>query len=207
MSCQAAHQLRRLHGAGHIETVSTPFDWLIAPPVALARWLEAGLCDFAVSDIVAERGHAYWPAHGFWLWHGFQDGAKGSRRLAIAETVAREREKLAHQRDNLDRALARGAAFVVTNLQNNLRTDTARESVFARHEADRARFTAVDIDRLAAALSARAGRTVGLHVLTRADRCEPALAERADVTVAAPGTSEWKGEDGVWDRWAARLSA
>ena len=199
MSCQTTHQLRRLAGAGRTRTVSTPFDWLIAPARRLAHWVEAGLPDFSPGDIVAERGRAYWPLYGIWFWHGFLDGPKGARHLDIGATFEREREKLAHQRRNLRRAGERGAQFVVSNLQNNL-----EGHVFAPHEMGLAHLDGPALAALQEALEGWLDRDVVLHALTRADRSDP---HAPGLRRVPPGDSEWKGDDTVWDRFAASLSA
>lgn len=207
LSCQTAHQLGRLDAAGAVRQVKGPFDWMIAPPARLAGWVSAGLPDFAPGAIVADGRpdgsiRPYWPEFGIWFWHGFLDGPKGARRVAIEATFERELSKLDHQRARLIALDPADALFVVSNAQTNL--DGAVFSTgegFADHGL--MRLDAEGVLTLRDALSAWLGGRVRMAVVGRADRTADSLArvsrEGMSVHMVGADASEWKGDDAAWD--------
>ncbi|WP_439598905.1 hypothetical protein [Falsiroseomonas sp.] len=89
-----------------------PFDWVLAPPGAAARWLRGPVrVPPAPAELIpAER--PFWARHGVWLWHDPTEQAADF--TALAGRLARRWDRLLALR-----ALRR-RVFILSNTQNNL---------------------------------------------------------------------------------------
>ena len=199
MSCQAAHQAARYAEAREgVSFAKGPLDWTVVPPERLADWLERDLDAPVPGEVVERRDHAWWPRGGLWFWHGYRvkeerDGAT-VRRLAIAETFGREREKLDHQRETIRRLDPRRTLFVWTNAQDNLDRSRWASGIYdpPEHGAFHLRIDAAQ--RIRAALEHFVGGPASILFLVRPDRTDG-----TGVPLDVEG-SEWKGNDAAWDR-------
>ncbi len=196
MSCQTTHQLTRFstENADRVSFAKSPFDWLICPPDSLAAWLDSGLADFAPSEIVERREHAWWPKFQFWFWHGFMDHKADQRVLNIELNTPREFEKLTYQRSifrDLDPA---NTLFFWSNTQNNLTTE-----VFRTDETPCCQLTTDKIARLQASLDSFFETSTQIHWVTREDRIEGDVGSRSNVHFLPPEQSDWKGSVDDWN--------
>lgn len=201
-SCQSAHQLNRfaLKYPDRAIFKKGPFDWLICPPESACSWLASGLEDFSEGEITSYRDHAYWKKHDFWFWHGFYNKDGETPYLDFANTVERERSKLAYQRQQFRVIDPSTTRFVFSNTQNNLSNE-----VFLANETDRFFLSADKYDRLRAALSQYFQTVVNLCVISRHDRIDDALLVKPFVQLLGDEPSQWKGSDTDWDKALKKL--
>lgn len=203
-SCQTTHQISyfadlKPHTAA---VVKSPFDWLICPPDSSAEWLNAGLQDFQIDDIVEHRGHAYWPRFKLWFWHGFFDRSAEKPELKIAEFAEQELEKLNYLRNRFRALDPAQTLFILSNTQNNLNTE-----VFETDEISQYWFDEDNIDNLQTALNDFFSVSVSLQIVTRADRCCAALPQRENVHILNGDQSNWKGNKIAWGHLLQSLAS
>jgi len=197
LSCQTAHQLALnapvLGATDKICFAKGPFDWLICPPLSLARWLDAGLPDFERDELIIERNHVYWRRFDFWFWHGFYTGEKGDRVTDIDATFDREMSKLAHQRAAFNGTNPAQTIFVWSNTQNNLES-----TVFTDDEKERYHVTPEVQEQVQNSLDTYFRMETNVLWLTSPDRSTAAARQRSNTLILSPDESEWKGNDTAW---------
>lgn len=200
-SCQTARQIRQ-HGTllaqrlgEGLEARSFPFDWLFAPPEAVARMLRGGIGapEVPAELIMAQR--PFWARHGIWLWH---DPAEGVEE-GFAEMHARMTRRW--QRF-LDLRRLRRRVFVVSNTQNNLH--------HVPHYAPQAIDFTLSARRMAALVAAVEGifGAAGTEVMfvSYATRVTPDAARSAHrLALITPDTSNHEGDDAQWGQAFDRL--
>lgn len=199
MSCQTRHQIERFAESGiakaaGIEIQTGLFDWLGAPPLRTARYLDAGLPANAPGAVVDLRGHAFFTTPGFHAFHAYRvKEPDGSKRLDIESTFGREAEKFAYQRQKFLETDVSRTCFVLGNAQNNLDGE-----VYLAHEADEFHFDSRKIDALQASLDRFFKARCRLIVVARSDRFDGDAARDPRVRLVEPELSEWKGDDNAW---------
>ena len=201
MSCQTAHQLRRLKHPGS-DTPSGLFDWLICPLASTIKLLNHQIPDFSLSDIKIRKGRAYWAEFNLYFWHSFYITEADGRRFSIEETFEQELMRWRHLRDRFSALDPTKTVFVVSNTQNNLHGE-----VFDDSELDQYHFTDTDINHLTQSL-ATYFRThtdeINLQVVTRAERSS-GLSDNTSITFLPMDHNEWKGSKSSWDLWWQQL--
>jgi len=198
MSCQTRHQIERfsshpaIREAG-IEARSGPFDWIGAPPVRTARFIDAGLPAYEPGSVIDRRGNAFWTTPQFHALHAFRIKEPAGKRLAIDETFDRERAKFAHQREKFLETNPAETVFVLGNTQNNV-----VGAIYDPDEADEYCFDSAKIDVLQTSLDRLFGASCRLVVISRAGRFDGNADADPRVRLIASEDSEWKGDDEAW---------
>lgn len=200
MSCQTRHQIERFTNhpvarAAGIELRSGLFDWLGAPPLRTARFIDAGMPGFEPGSVIDRRGNAFWTAPGFHAFHAFRIKEPGGKRLDIEATFANESEKFAYQRQKFLETDPSRTTFVLGNGQNNLVGE-----VYDPEEAAEYMFDSHRIDVLQASLDRLFGTHCHLIVVSRRDRFDGDADADPRVRLVPPEPSEWKGDDAAWRR-------
>ena len=201
MSCQTRHQIERFAGtqaaaAAGLELRTGPFDWLGAPPLRIAAYLDAGLPSHEPECVIAQEDRAFLARPGFHAIHAYRiREANGSRRLDIAATFERERAKHAHQRQKFLETDPVRTCFVLANCQNNIVGD-----LYDAEETQEYRFDSTKIDVLQASLDRLFHARCDLLVISRADRFDGDAGKDRRVRLLAPDGTEWKGDDAQWHK-------
>lgn len=199
MSCQTRHQIERFaasetaRSAG-LELRTGPFDWLGAPPLRVAAYLDAGLPEHEFEGVVDRNGRAFLAGPEFHAVHGYRvREADGTRRLDIAATFERERAKLAHLRQKFLSIDPARTCFVLANCQNNIVGD-----LYDAGETEEYRFDSAKIDVLHASLERLFAARCELLVISREDRFDGDAGRDRRVHLLMPDGTEWKGDDAQW---------
>ncbi|MGN6551299.1 MAG: hypothetical protein ACTHJ3_15600 [Pararhizobium sp.] len=200
MSCQTRHQVERFANgptarAAGITFASGLFDWLGTPPRRNARFLDDGLPVFEVGSVIDRKGRAFLSSPGFHAFHAFRVKEPTGKRLDIAATFERELEKFRYQREKFLATDVSRTWFVLGNAQNNLVGE-----VYGPEEKDEYLFDVDKIDALQGALDRLFGRPCHLIVVARSDRFVGDASRDGRIRLVPPEDSEWKGDDGAWDR-------
>ena len=209
MSCQTAHQLRRLTNPVQdkmpasklLVAPSGLFDWLICPPASTINLLNERIPDFTKKDIHLQKGRAYWTEFNLYFWHSFITDRE-NLRVSIDETFERELTRWRYLRDRFSALDPAQTVFVISNTQNNLATE-----VFDQSELDHYHFTAPLLDELTQSLAMYFDTTtnnIQLEVLTRNERAA-GLVDHEFVTFLPLDHNEWKGSNNSWDQWWQQL--
>lgn len=199
MSCQTRHQIERFAAtasarAAGIEVRRGPFDWLGASPLRVATYLDAGLPDHAPETVVERDDRAFLTGPGFHAVHAYRVKEEdGTRRLDIAATFQRERDKLAHLRREFLAIDPPQTCFVLANCQNNLVGD-----VYDEEETDEYCLDSAKLDVLQASLERLFAARCELLVISRRDRFRGNPARDRRVRLLSRDETEWKGDDRQW---------
>ncbi len=210
MSCQTAHQLRRLaaldselnNNESALKVQSGIFDWLICPPLSVVSLLNNNIPDFTRQDLIIQNNRPYWPDHRLYFWHNFTDGKGRARQVHIDKNFEDELTRWRYLRDKFQALNPANTIFVISNIQNNLETE-----VYEPSEHDQFQFTPAVIEQLEHSLAAFFGTTIGqnnLQVVTRHDRSK-GLISRENTTLFPIDQNEWKGPKQPWSFWWQKL--
>lgn len=212
VSCQTAHQLRRLalnqqnnaELASDLIMPSGLFDWLICPASSTINLLNNRIPDFTKESIQIHNNRAYWADYKVYFWHNFFVTDGQYRHISIDETFEKEITRWRYLRHRFSTLLPKNTIFVISNTQNNLTT-----SVFNESELDQIQFTSTLINKLKDSLASYFNTTtnnIHLEVITR-----PALSGKIDhsipVTHFPIDHNEWKGSKHSWNQWWLQLNS
>lgn len=212
MSCQTTHQLRRLTHSEQNTTLDSSgmvapsglFDWLICPPASTIELLKQRIPDFTKKSINIQKGRVYWPEFNLYFWHGFLVTDQENRRVGIKETFEQELTRWRYLRDRFSAIDPTQTVFVISNTQNNLKTD-----VFYESELDQYHFTETALNELRQSLAMYFNTTtqhIQLEVLTRRERIGD-LKDTSLVNFLPLDHNEWKGSNLSWDKWWQQLNS
>lgn len=199
MSCQTRHQIERFAGteaarAAGIELRSGPFDWLGAPPLRVAGYIDAGLPAHGPGDVIERDDRAFLPEPGFHAVHAYRvKEPDGRRRLDIEATFERERDKFFHLREKFLSTEPERTCFVLANCQNNLVGD-----LYHVDEGHEYRIDSSKLDRLQASLERLFGTSCQLLAISRTDRFDGDPGRDPRVRLLSSDATEWKGDDAQW---------
>ena len=200
MSCQTRYQLERFAGteaarAAGLQLRTGPFDWLGAPPLRVAAYLDAGLPAHDLEDVIGWNDRAILTEAGFHAVHGYRvREADGTKRLDIPAAFERERATFAHLRQKFLSTDPARTCFVLANCQNNIVGD-----LYEPAETQEYRFDSARIDVLQASLERLFSGPCELLVVSRADRFDGEAARDGRVRLLPPDATEWKGNDAQWN--------
>lgn len=212
MSCQTAHQLRRLADnqinssdtSSGIQVNSGIFDWLICPPKSIIKLLDNGIPDFSKENIQIRKDRPYWTDYNLFFWHNFIVGKDKDRQINIDDTFNKETERWSYLRSRFSELVPAKTIFVVSNTQNNLLTE-----VFDTSESDQYQFTFSVIEELEHSLARFFNTSVDsihLEVITRENRSS-GLQNKRCVSFFPIDQNEWKGSRQSWDLWWQNLGS
>lgn len=198
MSCQTRHQIDRFAispsgRAAGIEARTGPFDWLITPPLRMARFLDAGLPCYRPGSVIERGGRAFWTTPGFPAFHAFRVKNEHEDRLDIEATFDVMCEKFMAQREKFLNTDVTRTSFVLGNTQNNLAGE-----VYGEQDSHEYRFDSGKIDALEASLNRLFQAQCKLIVVSRKDRFDGDAAGDPRVRIIEKDDSEWKGDAAVW---------
>ncbi len=208
MSCQTTHQLRRLTSAESQQTttqiaaLSGPMDWLICPPHSTIQLLKHRFPDFTKDDIQIRKGRAYWSEFNLYFWHSFLVDDGEQRQVCIDKTFENELSRWRYLRDRFSTLNPTQTVFVLSNTQNNLRTEVFRET-----EQNQYRFTPELLEELHWSLAgffSTAISNIHLEVITRTDLTDN-IESCAYGYLLPHDQHEWKGSNKSWDQWWHQL--
>lgn len=211
MSCQTAHQLRRLAdpeirpdiASVESQVHSGIFDWLICPPRSVIGLLNNDIPDFNRENIRIHKERPYWEDYNLFFWHNFTVTRNQNRQLNIDETIDKEIKRWSHLRTRFSELDPQKTIFVVSNTQNNLATEVYDES-----EYDQLKFTIDIIEELEHSLARYFGTSldsIQLEVVTRKNRSS-GLQDRNLTSFFPVDQNEWKGSKESWNFWWEKLA-
>jgi len=195
VSCQTSWQIDRNLGllsdlvGEPLHRASSPFDWLIMPPMSFASWMRSLDCFPASADDIVAHPNFYWPEHNLHFWHEFtRDGV-----VALHETFDDTRSKFEYlfRRFLTLRGFSR-CVFFVSNTQSNL--DVVR-CVSPRMDF---RFTHATMAAVVAAVRAGVGPMSEVHFVTRHDGADVDPDPAFNIHRLGRDAPEVLGDDEAW---------
>ena len=205
ISCQTAHQLRRLESSqpdavisSEVEVLPSLFDWLICPAASAVELLNKRFPQFTRNSIDIYKGRPYWSDFNIYFWHSFLVTEKSARSINIDATFERELRRWCFLCDQFSALDPADTVFVISNTQNNLETE-----VFEPSERDQYHFTDTGIDTLRNSLAEyfhTEADNIQLQVVTRENR-SLGLKPGEEVSFLPVDQNEWKGSKQSWNNW------
>ena len=210
ISCQTAHQLRRLESSqpdadisSEVEAPPSLFDWLICPSASAVELLNKRFPEFTRSSIAIYKGRPYWSDFNIYFWHSFLFTEGGARTINIDATFERELRRWRFLCDRFSALDPTDTVFVISNTQNNLETE-----VFEPSERDQYHFTDTGMNTLRDSLAKyfhTDADNIELQIITRENR-SCGLTPNAEVSFLPVDQNEWKGSKQSWNKWWQQLN-
>ena len=208
MSCQTRHQIERFAGteaarAAGLALRIGPFDWLGAPPLRVAAYLDAGLPAHEFEAVIERNARAFLAGPGFHAVHGYRvREADGTRRLDIrGDLRAGTRDarpsaaEVPFHRPGADLLRPRELPEQYRRRPVRSRRDW-RNTASTAPRSTSCRRASIACSQRPANCSSSPGRTVSTATPSADGR----------VRLLAPDTTEWKGDDAQWNEVLADQS-